>query len=201
MIDPEKITNYNLTVPELEEHLLFWICAAGKNGRTAARCLDRLLNEVRTWTKQNHLPLHRSPFKLLRQMHSVKRNSVWLSKLMQSCGIGCYNTKSRAFIEAAESYLNLRTCSPQDLERIHGVGQKSSRCFVLHSRKNARVAGLDTHLLKYLRSLGYDAPKTTPTGRKYLQLEQDFLKLADEAGVEPAVLDLQIWNEYSIKNV
>ena len=59
MIDPNGITNYNLTDEQLEEHILFWVCAAGKNGTTAARCLDKFL-ETLGRTKDF------SPFQLIR---------------------------------------------------------------------------------------------------------------------------------------
>jgi endonuclease III len=199
MINPEKITNFNLTTSELEEHLLFWVCAAGKNGRTAAKCLDRLLNLFKNWTRNKKLPIYRSPFKLIRQMNHFHKRKMWLADLMKQCGIGCYNNKSRTFLELVESYFDLQTCSVQDLERIYGIGQKTSRCFILHSRKDAKVAGLDVHILHYMRELGYDAPKTTPTGKKYLKLEQDFLKLTEEAGKTASEFDLEIWNQYSTK--
>jgi hypothetical protein len=46
MINPTNITNYNLTTAELEEHLLFWVCAAGKNGVVAASNLDKFLKNL-----------------------------------------------------------------------------------------------------------------------------------------------------------
>jgi thermostable 8-oxoguanine DNA glycosylase len=52
-------------------------------------------------------------------------------------------------------------------------------------------------MLKHLRTLGYDAPKSTPTGKKYLILEKNVLYLAKEAGMSPADYDLMIWNRYS----
>jgi thermostable 8-oxoguanine DNA glycosylase len=76
---------------------------------------------------------------------------------------------------------------------------KTSRCFILHTRKNARVAGLDTHMLKFLRSKGhFDAPKSTPSNEKnYDRFEKLVLKYADEAGKTPAEFDLDVWNSYA----
>jgi thermostable 8-oxoguanine DNA glycosylase len=74
---------------------------------------------------------------------------------------------------------------------------KTSRCFIIHSRPNAQYAALDTHILKHMRSLGYDTPKSTPSKKQYLHLEKEFLKLAKKADMSPANYDLMIWNKYS----
>jgi len=121
--------------------------------------------------------------------------------LMKIAGIGCYNQKSRTFVELAHSRLDLRICSAADLEKIYGIGMKTSRCFILHSRKNVRYAGLDTHVLKFLKAMGHDVPKSTPTGKKYLKLESVFLNYADMVYKMPAEFDLDIWNQYSVKTL
>jgi len=192
MIDPSKITNYNATDNELEELILFWVCAAGKNGRTAARCLDKFLKVISG-------PGYGKP------MHSISK-AYNLPKLLQLCGIGCYNSKAKSFVQLAtecmSGRLNLRTCTADDLEKIHGIGMKTSRCFILHSRPDAMYAGIDTHILKHLRVSGVDnVPKSTPGSKKeYLRLENAFLKLADEVGMLPSRYDLMIWNKYSVKS-
>lgn len=194
MINPEKITNCNLTDTQLEENILFWVCAAGKNARTAARSLDKLLKMI--------CGPYGTP------MASVFRASSLydLPQCLKSCGIGCYNNKARTFTELATEYLagrlNLRLCSAEELEKIYGIGMKTSRCFIMHTRHSSRHAGLDTHILKYLRAEGVDGvPKNTPSSKKqYRRLEKEFLKLADAQGKRPAVLDLEIWNKYSVKS-
>ena len=185
MIDPSVITNYSLETPELEEHILWWICAAGKNGTTASRLLDTLMRKIGGYKL--------SPFDALRRWPHDLPNTL------RDCGIGCYNHKARSMLEIAYSDLNLHTCTAEDLENIYGIGMKTSRCFILHSRRNAQYAGLDTHILKFLRAQGYDAPKTTPTKKKYLELEKTFLEIAKNKRKSPADLDLEIWNAYSIK--
>lgn len=194
MIDPENVTNYNQTDKELEEFILFWVCAAGKNGRTAARCLDRFLNDHAAFYLNN------TPFHTIFSIHSLFN----LPLALKEYGIGCYNHKARTFFELAvakfKGELDLRTCSASDLEAIYGIGPKTARCFILHSRKNAQVAGLDTHMLKHLKDLGHEVPKTTPTGRNYERLEKIVLDLAKEAQMSPAEYDLMIWNKYSVKS-
>ncbi|RDJ35364.1 MAG: hypothetical protein DWQ19_11150 [Crenarchaeota archaeon] len=184
MVNPSKITNFKLSKPRLEERILFWICAAGKNAISSAKGLDRFLTIING---------HDNPFQAIRVVGLKK-----LPKLLKSCGIGCYNNKAAAFWSLANSDINLRTCSAQDLETIKGIGRKTSRCFIMHSRKNARHAGLDVHILSFLRDSGYDAPKITPSSEKeYLRLENIFLKLADKSNLPVAEFDLLIWREYS----
>ena len=194
MIDPEKVTNYEQTDRQLEEFILFWVCAAGKNGRTAARCLDNFLTGMAAFYLNN------TPFHTILKIHAL----FDLPQTLKHYGIGCYTSKSKTFYELAvakhKGELDLRTCTASDLESIHGIGPKTARCFLLHSRENAQVAGLDTHMLKHLRKLGYDVPKSTPTGKKYLDIERIVLILSEEAGMSPADYDLKIWTEYSVKS-
>jgi hypothetical protein len=208
MIDPENITNYNLTNEELEEHILFWVCAAGKNGRTAARCLDKFLGIVKGTNQSPFEALwlkgyeDATVFRLSSKYINIINKHKCIPEIMKSCGIGCFNQKARTFIELANSDLDLKACTAEDLEKIYGIGMKTSRCFILHSRKDARYAGLDTHILKYLRAKGVEnVPKTTPGSKKeYLRLEKEFLRLADEVDMSPADLDLTVWRKYSIKS-
>ena len=74
---------------------------------------------------------------------------------------------------------------------------KTSRCFLIHSRKDVKYGGLDTHILKYMKSLGHDVPKSTPTGKKYLKLEEIFLSLLEKSGKTLSEFDLSIWKEFS----
>ena len=46
MVDPNNITNYNLTPHKLEEVLSFWICVAGKTAKSIAPRLDNLLDSL-----------------------------------------------------------------------------------------------------------------------------------------------------------
>lgn len=189
MINPSEITNYELTDIELEEVILFWVCAAGKNGTTAARLLNDLLIDINADTL--------GPFNALRLHGSIEI----LALELKEHGIGCFNHKARTIYELVNSNLDLRTCSAKDLEEIYGIGMKTSRCFLIHSRKNAQYAGLDTHMLKNLRKHGVsDVPKTTPTSKKqYKRLELEVLRLSKDAGLSPAEYDLSVWNTYAVK--
>jgi thermostable 8-oxoguanine DNA glycosylase len=90
--------------------------------------------------------------------------------------------------------INLQTCSPTELETIHGIGPKTARFFIIWTRPDARVAALDVHVLRWLKTLGYDAPSQTPSGKRYVELEIAFLAEADRRRVTPHILDQQIWS-------
>ena len=168
MIDATKITNYNLSYDELQEYILFWILAAGKKGTRAAAIINDWVFNVK---KTEYI------------FDTLKTYSM--DKLVNLCiryGTGCHTHKARSIYEIVHSNINLATCSPDELETIYGIGMKTARCFIIHSRENAPYAGLDTHLLKFLSKLELDipVPKSTPTRKIYLQLEQIVLTLADK---------------------
>lgn len=187
-VDPKKITNYNLNVNQLEEHILFWCLAAGKNGVVSAKCLELFLNKIM-------LDWEESPFLSIKRFGFEK-----LAETMRKCGIGSYNIKSKGIWKLVNSNIDLKNCTADELDEIPCIGPKTARCFIIHSREGARYAGLDRHVLRYLKDLGYNTPESTPNNIKiYKKFEEIFLKKADELGMSPADLDLKIWNEYRSK--
>lgn len=185
-VDPTKVTNYNLDAHGLEEVILFWVCAAGKNGVSAARALDRLLCSIAS----------ASPFGKIRAL----AHAGCLPEAMRAAGIGCWRNKSRTFTALATSGIDLRNCSLKELEAIPGIGPKTSRCFAMHSRAGFRCAGLDVHMLRFLGDCGFDAPKSSPSKTKYAELERAFLLICDLFSVQPSDLDLTVWNVYSFRD-
>jgi len=224
MIDPTKISNFNLTILELEENILFWVAAAGKNGVTSARLLHDFLNRIRAFFFIGGFPRPAtllSPFKLIRKFKEDTdaqkyETSVRLANelpadldgqpithdnlfqwVMKDSGIGNHTMKSRTFMELAHSNLDLKNCTIDDLSKIHGIGPKTARAFLVHTRPNQRYAVVDTHLLKFLRDQGIMAPKSTPPeGPQYQRLEKAFLDICDKYSLDAAHLDLTIWNHY-----
>lgn len=191
MINPEKISNFNLTTPELEENILFWVCAAGKNGMTAAKSLNKMLKFLGDMFSH-----HLSPFELLREATCRDREHGSLPGLMKLCGIGCYNNKAETFKLLVSAALNLKTCTVDELMAIKGIGPKTARAFLVHTREAQKFAVIDTHVLKFLRHQGIMAPKSTPSGKKYNELEQVFLTICHLRGLDVADLDLTVWNHY-----
>ena len=110
---------------------------------------------------------------------------------------GNTTVKAAGLEQLVNSGFDLKTCSAEELETISGFGMKTSRYFVLHTRKNARVACLDTHVLKWMKRFPYifgEIKKGQPSRKRYLELEKEFLEVCDTSNVNPAELDLSIWN-------
>lgn len=196
MIDPTKITNYNRDQQELEEFLLFCICVAGKTAKQIAKALDKFLKVARKRINfemgEYYLQENKdSPFSLIRYLC----DNYVLEEVLFNSRLGQHTKLYRAFIEVVNKDIDLKTCTPQDLEEIHGVGPKTSRFFILHSRPNQKIAVLDTHILQWLGRKGYAVPKSTPSGKKYYELEQAFIKEANNLNKDIAALDLEIWND------
>lgn len=186
MIDPIKFTNFELDTNGLQEYILFAIAAAGKNALTTARLLEDLLSKNK----------NKSPFASIRS----HKSEVSLKQTMKKVGFGCYTLKSKGFWWLVNKKINLSNCSIEELEACPGIGMKTSRFFLMHTREDCNVACLDTHVLKFMRDQGFDKiPKQTPTGKRYLKIENDFLDICKSKKIHPAVFDLQIWNEYRLR--
>ena len=189
MVNPNKITNYKLSRYHLEETILFWICVAGKTAASIAPRLDGILKSLHVGFGMSHY----RPFEVIRKL-GEENLRAWL----KNRGIGCYNLKAKGMYAIAISGIDLKKCSVEELDAIPGIGLKTASCFVMHSRANARCAGLDTHLLKFLADLGHNVPKATPGSKKqYQATEKIFLEVADRMGRTSADMDLLIWRVYS----
>ena len=181
-MDPTEAINYNSSIEELEYFLIFSICVANKGAYRTAKIIDDLLSGC-------------SPFDRIRFLIETGQ----LDKSLREVRTGQYNRIGRALREIVEAGLDLRTCSVEDLLKIHGIGNKTARFFILFTRPNQRLASLDTHILKFLQDKGYNVPKSTPSGKKYKEIEELFLKEADKAGRSIAEFDLEIWKSYTRK--
>lgn len=196
MIDPSKVTNFKRTDDELEEFLLFSIVVAGKNAYKQANKLDQFLSR---WRENGY-----TPFGAIRTMDM----DGTLVDFLKQVKMGQYQRISSAFRGVAyffkydkdnERYHPIYDVKVKHFECIKGIGMKTARFFVMHSRPNQQVACLDTHILRWLGMQGHEVPKTTPSGEKYLALEKIFLDYCNKLGMLPADLDLKIWNEARAK--
>lgn len=183
-IDPQNITKFDRTLPELERFLIFCICVAGRNSKMVA---DKLNN----WWIMDMSP----PSKIL----SVLTKEDIAEELLD-VKMGQYGRISNALYIIADFGAYLHHCTLKDLLEIKGIGPKTARFFLLHSRPNQRLACLDTHILRYMRENGIaQTPKSTPSGKKYLQLEQKWLEYCDSQGKSSAEMDLEIWKKGASK--
>lgn len=187
MIYAEDITKYNCTTAELEERIMFWVAVAGKNANTQAHKLDEFLALMRDGVRRPY-----SPFELIRRTLDVDKTLVLH---MKAVGLGKYSLMERAYTMLARSKWDLRTVSVETLETVPGIGPKTARCFVLHSREGARVAGLDRHVMRYLAAKGHcpDGQLAPGSPKEYARLEQAFLTECDTYGMTPADFDLMLW--------
>jgi endonuclease III len=192
MIIPEKITNYNRTQAELEEFLIFAIIVAGKTAKTQAQKLDSFLCnhplKNGTLNEKKH-----SPFDFIQALINLNMLGLW----MNDCKLGQYKRLDKAFRGILQFKGKLDSVSVEELESIEGIGSKTSRFFLLHSRPNQNLAVLDTHILKYMAAQGYNVPKATPNKKKYKAIEDDFLYECRILRKTPAELDLEIWKTYA----
>lgn len=189
MVDPVNFTNFNRTVVELEEVALFSVLVAGKNALNTAKSLEIFLASA-------HWKL--GIYNRFCPFHAVRQFSLEeLPQMLKDSGIGCYTSKSKSIHQLVHSGLDLISCTVDDLEKIHGIGPKTARMFVLHTRPDVNVAVLDVHILRYMADNGIDVPASTPSGRRYKKLETIFLGLAQKAKKTVAEFDLEIWRKYS----
>jgi thermostable 8-oxoguanine DNA glycosylase len=185
MIDPHNITDFNRTDEQLEEFLLFSVVAAGKTATTQARLLNNFLS--------NNCP-NCGPFDTIR----VLRSTYKLEEAIRKSRLGQFTRLYKSFKELALSGINLRRCSVKELEEFTGIGPKTARFFVLHSQPNEKYCIIDTHVLKFMRELGWTKIKSTPSGKVYKELEEKYIKHLESEGVTDfAAYDLGIWTKYA----
>jgi thermostable 8-oxoguanine DNA glycosylase len=185
MIDPFKITDFERKEADLQEFLLFCVAVAGKKATMIASKIATFLSGA----NNNELP-----FDYVRRL----AQSELLVERLKDVKMGKYALLNRAWRDlTGANGPDIRACSADELQSIHGVGFKTARFFILHSRRDADVAVIDTHVLKYLASLGHKVPTTIPVGQQYLDLEAIMIELAKAAGMTMADFDLAVWSHYA----
>lgn len=186
MIDPTKITDFARSRHELEEFWLFCIVVAGKTASQMALKLDQFLD--------GRLPSE-GPFDYVRRLIAEDR----LDAEMRAIKLGKYNLLNKGFPQSvAVDAPALESASAQELSAIHGVNHKTARFFILHSRQDADVAVIDTHVLKFLRHRGHEGiPTSVPQNDKYYVIEELMKAEARKSSLSYAEFDLAVWNHYS----
>jgi hypothetical protein len=189
MIDPNKVTNPSRTQAELEEFLLFCVVVAGKNADQQAAKLERFL-------------AGRKPFAHIRS--TARAGS--LDAALRDVRLGKYSLLGRSFRELAHSGVDLGACSWEDLTRFPGIGIKTSKFFLLHSRAGQMQGVLDTHVLSWMREHWsgagrVDVPRHSPQDpRAYSFWETVYFGMVSarhhgRGAVDWAAFDLELWRE------
>lgn len=168
---------------ELEYRLIYSTIVAGKSAKFADMKCRALMGYIKSGE---------TPFEMLKRLHRSDK----LTNVLKEVKTGNYSKLSVCLAEITN--LNPETCTIEELENCHGIGPKTSRFFILWTRPKIKHAALDTHILKFLRSLGIDAPKSTPQSKsKYEKLEKVFLAEAEKRNMTARELDSAIWDAYS----
>lgn len=184
MIDPFSITNHNRTEYELQEFLLFCILVAGKTAISIAPKLDKFLED------KTQLPFD--------YLESLGHDG--LKEHLRKHKIGKYSMFDDGLWSLVKFKPDLTCASTDFLEQFSGIGPKTSRFFVLHSRADVKEVVLDTHILKDVRARGIDAPVSTPSGKRYASIAKQYIKCLEDEGITDfAEFDLNKWTEFAKK--
>ena len=189
-VNPTDITHFDRDTNQLESFWLFCMFVAGKNSDYASRCLSKLIHAAKLGQDIGEDGI----FNYFKSIGEVGiHNALVASK------VGQYGRLTKGIMQSLD--LDLRTCSLDDLLNVYGVGNKTARFFLLHTRQGCDYAVLDTHILAWLRDNGVeDAPKNTPTNsKKYQELEKKFRYLSRlrYPYLSDAQIDLLIWSDQS----
>ena len=193
MINPKKVTDYNRNESQLQEWLLYCICVAGKKSEIESP-------KVRKFILDKRFGFGLKPFELIRKLLSV--SSVEMDGLKQHLHkykIAPYTQRYNSFVDAVTLLPdNLSEVTIDDLQKVRGISTKTSRFFLTHSREDFDEPVLDTHILRYLKDVGYDVPDSTPQNPSvYAKISAIFKRLANFEGKSVTDFDLEVWTEYS----
>ena len=188
MINPAKVTNYNRTQYELEEFILFCINVAGKKSAIEAPKLEVFIERAKNITKET------TPFNCIRKLIKLGR----LNEIMHWAKLSPYAQRYNSYVAVAK-VKDLQTVTLNRLLQVPGIGLKTARFFLSHSREDFDEPMLDTHILRFLRDQGHaDAPKSTPSNENtYRYFANIFKNIARQLGKSVTDLDLEIWKQYS----
>lgn len=182
MVIPSQITNFTRSPAELQEFAVYCVASAGKQAEQQAAKVGELLQ-----------PAMQPEGEPMAYLADLDRYGCLEDELRRH-RLGQYGRIGKAVRGLVKIAPRLASVSVPELESIYGIGPKTARFFVLHSRPRQELAVLDTHVLSFLRRNGVNAPRQTPSGKRYVELESAFLRICDKAGLEPAAFDLYVWN-------
>jgi thermostable 8-oxoguanine DNA glycosylase len=184
-IDPKAITNFDRTQEELEMFWLFCVLVAGKNADWASNKLQDLFKNKKDF---------QTPFQFL-QDHLIDLHNILVANK-----VGQYKRITKAIEQSIN--LDLKTATLDEFLSVFGVGPKTARFFILHTRRDAECAVLDTHILKWMRTIVHESinvPTSTPPVKEYDKWEKMVIKMMKVIykGISLAEADLLIWMKMS----
>lgn len=170
---------------ELQFKIIYAIVVAGKSARFANGVMQSLRGEVNSDDSE-----------LLFDFLNRKREAGELRQTLEQHRTGNYTKLEKAIGALLEETFDLEEVSPEDLERIHGIGPKTARFFIVWTRPVERYAVLDVHVLHWMAAQGYRVPHSTPqTPQHYRRIEGWFLEEAAKRKLTPRQLDMEIWGK------
>jgi thermostable 8-oxoguanine DNA glycosylase len=190
MINYLQPHDYQRSVSELLEFLLWCTCTAGKSSKTITpRFNDLIANN----SAKNVVVSHGNHIRGLLRKYGIGQYER-LTKCWQQIGRGSVDNikcSSGSFLKHA----------PRDhLTLIHGLGLKTASFFIQCTRPHEDVAVLDVHILRWLQQEFPKYPVSTQTPQcehEYARLEAMFVGASAVLKLTPAELDLQIWKQSS----
>jgi hypothetical protein len=141
--------------------LIFCVCVAGKRGAQTLAKVEQLVQ----WL------LDPPPPPNVRLLDRVRQYDWVLASKLRELRLGQYKRIAGALNVLSQLWSTKvldpdnPELEPDDLEAVSGIGPKTARYFLLRAH-GKHYAALDTHVLKWLRSQGYKAPRSTPQSRK-----------------------------------
>lgn len=196
MIDPTNPYFYYAPESKLEEFLLFCVFVCNKNAVQTSAKLENFLTNVACNTVYSFVP-EEQPFNYVRNL--ILSNQ--LEEKLKEVKTGQYKRIVNVLGKIVDIQKPLSEITFDELVSIKGVGLKTAAFFLTYTRKDFKLAVIDTHLLKYLAKVADpNAPRTTPQNIKlYKELSDHFLHLCDMCDINYVDADLNIWKYYSGK--
>jgi thermostable 8-oxoguanine DNA glycosylase len=189
-IDPTNISYRERTIPEHEAFLMFCIMVAGRNADMVAKKLNNILDAIPVKYHANKglfnwIGNNWDEFKELCYENKLGQYNRILSAIARLIGLGIHKR------------MDDETLTVEDLTAVKGIGPKTARFFLLHTRRDSQYIVLDTHMIKYLKKYWYCEwlPDTTPDAKLYNKMEKMAILMIkkDFPHVTLSEADLEIW--------
>lgn len=138
-------------------------------------------------------------FDILASMDKCKADKL-ISDLLRQTAMGQYAKLEACISTVADAYRNGEhgklLQSRTSMLQIPGIGPKTASFYLLYA-EGIQYAVLDTHILSWLRELGYNTPTSTPQSLEaYENVENVFKAEAASRGVDDlADIDFGVWKQ------